>query len=138
MSFSSPLPNIIMLGDFNLPNMDRSFPTINYHIISPLTGLTCLLFLNQQIKEPTRKLNIFDLIFCHAGLVNMTTTTDTFLADHHIINVSTCTAIPQSIFHKPKLKPLKKCLREVGRNMTTIMYIICIQKAWQEEKNYQV
>ena len=46
----------------------------------PLVDLAGLLFL--QVKEPTRKLNILDIIFCHDDLVNYITTTDTFLSDH--------------------------------------------------------
>ena len=48
----------------------------------PLIDLAGLLFLAQQVKEPTRKLNILDLIFCPDDLVNYITTTDTFLSDH--------------------------------------------------------
>ena len=48
----------------------------------PLIDLAGLLFLAQQVKEPTRKLNILDLIFCPDDLVNYITTTDTFLSDN--------------------------------------------------------
>ena len=63
----------------------------------PLIDLTGLLFLVQQVKEPTRKLNILDQIFCPDDLVNYITTTDTFLSDHRIINVSTSIPVPQTI-----------------------------------------
>ena len=53
MSLPSPLPNIIMLGDINLPNIDWSCPDINCPIASPLTDLASLLFLNQQVNKPT-------------------------------------------------------------------------------------
>ena len=64
MSLPSPLPNIIMLGDFNFPNIDWSCSTTSCPpMAGPLIELAGLLFLTQQVKEPTRKLNILDLIF---------------------------------------------------------------------------
>ena len=62
LSLPSPLPNSIMLGDINLPNIDWSCPDIDCPIASPLTDLASLLFLNQQVNEPTRKHNIFALM----------------------------------------------------------------------------
>ena len=61
----------------------------------PLIDLAGLLFLNQQVKEPTRKLNILDLIFGPVDLANYITTTDTFLSDHQIIKVSTSIPVPR-------------------------------------------
>ena len=69
MALPFTFPNIIMLGDINLPNIDWSCPTINCSMDSPLTDLAGLLFLNQKIKEPTHKLNILDLMFCPDELV---------------------------------------------------------------------
>ena len=63
----------------------------------PLIDLAGLLFLAQQVKEPTRKLNILDLIFCPDDLVNHITTTDTFLSGHRIFSVSTSIPVPQTI-----------------------------------------
>ena len=39
MSLPSPLPNIMMLGDINLPNIDWSCPDISCPIASPLNDL---------------------------------------------------------------------------------------------------
>ena len=50
-------------------------------VACPLTDLAGLLFLNQQVKEPTCKLNIIDLIFCPDELVNSSTNSDKFLSD---------------------------------------------------------
>ena len=75
-SLHSPLPNIIMLGDINLPNIDWSCPDISCYTASPLTDLASLLFLNQQVNEPTRKHNILDLMFCSGEFINSVTTTD--------------------------------------------------------------
>ena len=95
MSLPSPFPNIIMLADINIPNIDWSYPDIGCSIASPLTDLAGLLFLNQQVNEPL--MNILYLIVCSDELINSVTTTDTFLSDHHIINVSTCIPIPKNI-----------------------------------------
>ena len=87
-----------MLGDINLPNIDWSCPDISCPITSPLADLASLLFLNQQVNEPTRKHNILDLIFCSDKRIKSVTTTDTFLSDHLIINVSTCIQYPRILF----------------------------------------
>ena len=78
MYLHSPLPNIIMLGDFNFPNIDWSCSTTSCHMAGPLIYLACLLFLTQQVKEPSRKHNILDLIFCSDDLVNYITTQSQF------------------------------------------------------------
>ena len=93
-SLSSPLTNIILLGDINIPNIDWSCPDIGCPIASTLTGLACLLFLNLQVNEPTRKLVVFIYFFCTDELINSVTTTDTFLSDH----VSTYIPLPKDIF----------------------------------------
>ena len=56
-----------MLGDFNFPNIDWSVwscSTTSCPMAGPLIDLVGLLFLAQQVKEPTRKLIILDLILC--------------------------------------------------------------------------
>ena len=57
---SSPLPNIIMLGDFNFPDINWSNPDSNCPDASPLISFSDWLFLNQQVSAPTRKHNILD------------------------------------------------------------------------------
>ena len=44
---SSPLPNIIMLGDFNFPDIDWLTPDYNCPDASPLILISDWLFLNQ-------------------------------------------------------------------------------------------
>ena len=83
---------------------------------SPLTYLADLLLLNQQVKDYTSKLNIIYIIFYPDELVNYITTTDTFLSDHHIINVSTCLVVPQSIFPTQSLKPSKTVFGKLDFN----------------------
>ena len=53
-SLSSPLPNIIILGDFNLPGVDWLSPNMS-SMTTPLVDLCDYLFLNQQVHKPTRK-----------------------------------------------------------------------------------
>ena len=62
MYLPTPLPNIIMLGDFNFPNIDWSCSTTSCPMAGPLIDLAGLLFHTQQVKEPTRKLNIFSFL----------------------------------------------------------------------------
>ena len=61
----SPLPNIIMLGDFNLPTMSWSQPGDCFisRIFCPFVES---LFLQQFVNVPTRKKNILDLVFCNS------------------------------------------------------------------------
>ena len=62
MSLPSILTNIIMPGNINLPNRDRSCLTISCPMASPLTDLAGLLFLNQQVKETIRFCFVFVFI----------------------------------------------------------------------------
>ena len=57
---SSPLPNIIMLWDFNFPDINWSNPDFNCPDASPLISFSDWLFLNQQVSAPTRNSNILD------------------------------------------------------------------------------
>ena len=116
MSLTSPLPNIIMLGDINLPNIDWSCPDIGCPIASPLTDIAGLLFLNQQINEPTRKHNILDIFFCPDDLINSVITTDTFLSDHRIINVSTCIPILKDIIQIKSLNSASNIFERLDLN----------------------
>ena len=63
LSLPAPLPNIILLGDFNMPEVIWDNP----HAYNPsselLIDLATPLFLNQQVSTPTRKSNVLDLIF---------------------------------------------------------------------------
>ena len=63
MSLPSPLPNIIFLGDFNLPEINWSSLNPNCPTAGSLLNLTSRTFLNQQVSQPTRNCNILDLIF---------------------------------------------------------------------------
>ena len=89
LSMPSPLPNIIMLGDFNFPNIDWTKPDLSCTYAIPLFSLSDCFFLNQQVLEPTRKSNILDLIFSPDDFVNSIDVTDSLLSDHRIITVKT-------------------------------------------------
>ena len=79
-SLSSPLPIIIMLGDFNWSTSHNSC-----HTAAPLISLTDSLFVNQQVNEPTRPENILDLIFQLDDLFTSITDTKSYISDHSII-----------------------------------------------------
>ena len=93
---SSPLPNIIMLGDFNFPDINWLNPDYNCHDASPLIWFSDLLFLNQQVSAPTRKSNILDLIFSPDDFIKCIHITDSVISDHHIITTKTLIPISQS------------------------------------------
>ena len=62
-SLGSPLPNIVFLGDFNLPHIYWQNPNPNTDVYRTLSPLLDYYFLEQLVTEPTRKQNILDLIF---------------------------------------------------------------------------
>ena len=96
LSMSSPLPNIIMLGDFNFPDINWLNPDYNCHDANPLILFSDLLFLNQQVSAPTRKSNILDLIFSPDDFINCIDITDSVISDHRIITAKTLIPISQS------------------------------------------
>ena len=96
LSLSSPLPNIIMLGDFNFSDINCLNPDYNCHYASPLILFSDLLFLNQQVSGPTSKSNILNLIFSPDDFINCIDITDSVISDHPIITAKTLVAISQS------------------------------------------
>ena len=94
---SSPLPtNIIMLGDFNFPDINWLNTDYNCPDASPLILFSDWLFLNQQVSAPTRNSNILDLIFSPDDFINFIDITDSVISDHHIITAKTLIPISQS------------------------------------------
>ena len=89
LSIPSPLSNIIMLGDFNYPDINWTNPDFNCSCAIPLFSLSDWLFLNQQVIVPTHKSNILDLIFSPDDFINHIDVTDSVLPDHHIITAKT-------------------------------------------------
>ena len=51
LSMPSPLPNIIMLADFNFPDIDWINPDLSCTYAIPLLSLSYCLFLNQQVLD---------------------------------------------------------------------------------------
>ena len=89
-NLGSPLPNIVFLGDFNLPNMNWQNPNPNTDVYRTLCPLLDFYFLEQLVTEPTRKQNILDLIFSNPALVDSICITETYLSDHCLLLANTC------------------------------------------------
>ena len=85
----APLSNIILLGDFNMPEVIWDNP----HAYNPsselLIDLATLLFLNQQVSTPTRKSNVLDLIFCSDELIKSVDVSECSFSDHCLIKTET-------------------------------------------------
>ena len=67
-----PQPNHIMLGDFNLPEINSSNLNPICPTASSLLNLTSLTCQNQQVSEPMRNCYILDLILSHSLLLSQT------------------------------------------------------------------
>ena len=80
LSKPSPLPNIIMFGEFNFPDINWTSPDLSCTYAIPLISLLDCICLNQQVLEPTRKSNI---------LYNFINSIDGVLSDHCIITAKT-------------------------------------------------
>ena len=80
LTILAPLPNIILLGDFNFPLINWSNPNSQCPLSSPLFHLPNHLFLSQQVAKPTRNANILDLIFSPNDLINSIDICDTFIS----------------------------------------------------------
>ena len=89
LSLPAPLPNIILLGDFNMPEVIWDNP----HAYNPsselLIDLATLLLLNQQVSIPTRKSNVLDLIFSSDLLIKSVDVSECSFSDHCLIKTET-------------------------------------------------
>ena len=95
---ASPLPNIIMLGDFNLPTMSWSQPG-DCFISRVFCPFVESLFLQQYVNLPTRKNNILDLVFCNSDLIDGIDICDTCISDHCLLTVNTSVPVCFSKYH---------------------------------------
>ncbi|XP_069194283.1 uncharacterized protein, partial [Procambarus clarkii] len=99
-NLANPAPDIIFLGDFNLPSL--RWRTANTNIIAgndpgnnqpqvrELLRFCNKFSLNQQITEPTRNENTLDLLFTNNDeLIRDITISDTSYSDHKLIEVRT-------------------------------------------------
>ena len=96
LSMSSPLPNIIMLGDSNFPDINWLNPEYNCPDASPLILFSDWLFLNQQVSAPTRKSNIMGKKCSPDDFITYIDITDSVISDHRIITAKTLIPIYQS------------------------------------------
>ena len=81
----SPLPHVIFLGDFNLPNIDWVNARFTNLVATHLCPIIEDLFLEQLVQEPTRGNNILDLIFSEKELIDSINVTKTCLSDHSML-----------------------------------------------------
>ena len=93
---AAPLPNIIMTGDLNFPNMNWELENIQGgSTASQIQGQACLELINQFCLEqcisvPTRGKNILDVFLTNNDeLVQEYSVTTTPLSDHDMITVTT-------------------------------------------------
>ena len=91
-ALDGPLPEIIILGDFNFPGVlwDSTVSDTNEHI-SSLVRLRNFLYLDQMITEVTRKSNTLDLLFCNESIIHVESIEidETVISDHNINHVNT-------------------------------------------------
>ena len=80
------------MGDFNFPGtcaMGLCYK-LQYNVnISGLVGLRDYLYLDQMITEPTRELNILDLLFSNQSIIESIKIQETVISDHNIIHLNT-------------------------------------------------
>ena len=94
----APLPNIILLGDFNFPLINWSNPNCQCPFSIHLVHRSDRLFLSQQVAEPTQNSNILDLIFCPNDLIYSIDICDTFISDHSMLTVETNVSMSPPLF----------------------------------------
>ena len=89
-ALDGPLPEVIILCDFNLPGVlwDSTVSDTNEHICS-LVRLRNFLYLDQMITEPTRKFNTLDLLSYNESIIESIEIDETVISDHNIIHVNT-------------------------------------------------
>ena len=105
LSLPAPLPNIILLSDFNIPEVIWDNP----HVYNPsselLVDLATLLFLNQQVSTPTQKLNVLDLIFCSDELIKSVDVSECSFSDHCLIKTETYIPVDPITIHAKCINP---------------------------------
>ena len=84
----TPMPNIVVVGDFNLPNFNWEDSQSDCLISNIMCPFVDSLFLKQVVTKPTRGNNILDLVFCHDDLVDSIEISKTSISDHCILHVN--------------------------------------------------
>ena len=111
----TPMPNIVVVGDFNLPNFNWEDSQSDCLISNIMCPFVDSLFLKQVVTKPTRGNNILDLVFCHDDLVDSIDISKTSISDHCILHINS--SIPaldkqqSSILNPPTslMASLNKC-----------------------------
>ena len=101
---STPLCDIIMLGDFNFPLIDWQSTVISSTHANSSLDLTNFLYLDQLVQRPTRGANIIDLVFSNPLSIDNIDSIESSISDHNIIKVVTC--ITKSPLKKNCLNPV--------------------------------
>ena len=79
------MPNIVVVGDFNLPNFHRDDPITDCLITKVMCPFMDSFFLKQVVTKPTRGSNILGLVFCHDDLIDSIDIVKTSLSEHYCI-----------------------------------------------------
>ena len=111
---STPLCDIIMLGDFNFPLIDWQSTVISSTHANSLLDLTNFLYLDQLVQLPTRGANILDLVFSNPLIIDNIDSIETSISDHNIIKVVTC--IPKSPLKKNCFNPVTSVFDHLNFN----------------------
>ena len=118
VSLPSPTPDIIMMGDFNLPHADwitgqcRSGATTDEkEMVSALYNLAIDHFLIQQYDCPTHRAgNTIDLLFTNSSnTIHSTEACPSSVSDHFLMTTSTMYNMSQSINEEPDTTPDEDC-----------------------------
>ena len=113
LSLPAPLPNIILLGDFNMPEVIWDNP----HAYNPSYGLLATLsFLNQEVSTPTQKSNVLDLILCSDGLIKSIDVSECSFSDHCLIKTETYIPVDPITIQAKCINPSLTSFRKVCFN----------------------
>ena len=96
LTTNSSTPDIFLMGDFNLPDIDWEFPdysqchSANDQLAAKeLTNFADKNFLTQAVNKPTRGENTIDLVFTNKSQdIVETSTTDTQISDHKLVQLT--------------------------------------------------
>ena len=98
----TPLPEILVLGDFNFPNVNWEMDSCiigNNSQLKTLNEFTETFYLQQLIKAPTRVNNILDLVWSNnADSITVIDVTPTCISDHNVISVDTTWTLTGKVF----------------------------------------
>ena len=82
------MPNIVVIGDFNLSNFNWEDPQSDCLIFNLMCPFIDSFFLKQVVTKPTRRNKILDLVFCHDDLVDSIEISKTGISHHYILHIN--------------------------------------------------